>query len=90
MIYRSVIIFSIFLSGCTTISVAPAFPKLPVELAETCNQLKTAERASEISKFLETVVYNYKLYHECKAKVDLFLEWHNNQQQIRNNLATKK
>ena len=35
-----------------------------------------------MSDVLETVTMNYSQYHECKNKVDAWIEWHKQQKQI--------
>ena len=68
------------LTGC--ISTAPKFPDLPNDIAQTCPELREAEKSPELSKLLDTVVQNYGTYYECRVKIDAFLEWHKKQKEI--------
>ena len=70
------------LTGC--LSVAPKFPDLPSDIAQSCPELREAEKSQEMSKLLDTVVQNYGSYYECRVKIDAFIEWHKKQKEIYN------
>lgn len=74
----------LLLAGCsTTVPVVMKFPDVPPELAATCPELEqTPPGTTQLSKTLEVVVKNYSKYHECRAKVDAWIEWHKTQKQI--------
>jgi len=74
----------LFLTGCsTTVPVTMKFPSVPPELAEACPDLdKTPEGTTQLSKTLEVVVKNYSKYHQCKAKVDAWNEWYQENKKI--------
>jgi uncharacterized membrane protein len=84
MIKLSLILPIIFLVGCsTTVPVKRNFPEVPPELMKTCPALKTVEQdTKQLSKILSVVTDNYAQYHECKIKVDSWIEWYNAQKEI--------
>jgi hypothetical protein len=47
-----------------------------------CPDLKQVKENAEMSDILESVAINYSSYHECKNKVDAWVEWHKQQKQI--------
>ncbi len=74
----------IFLVGCsTTVPVKRNFPEVPAELMATCPALKTVEKdTKQLSKILSVVTDNYAQYHECKIKIDSWIEWYKSQKEI--------
>ncbi len=75
--------FIFVLSGClTTAPVKRNFPEVPKELMEACPDLKLTEPTDKLSDVLKVVVENYGQYHECKIKVDTWVEWYKTQKQI--------
>jgi 1-deoxy-D-xylulose-5-phosphate reductoisomerase len=61
------------------------------ELNEKCMQkvnfiqkpsLKEVKDNAEMSDILQVVAANYGAYHECKNKLDAWIEWHKQQKQI--------
>lgn len=73
----------VFLAACSTVTpVKRTFPEVPKDLVETCPQLKQTEQTEKLSEVLRVVVDNYGQYHECKIKVDSWIEWYNTQKQI--------
>jgi hypothetical protein len=72
------------LSGClATAPVHRNFPEIPEELKVSCPDLKTIETGTtQLSKVIGVVTENYAQYHECKVKVDAWLEWYKTQKQI--------
>ncbi len=74
----------ILLVGCTaTVPVKRNFPGVPDELMKTCPALKTVEPGTEqLSKVISVVTDNYGQYHECKIKIDGWIEWYNAQKKI--------
>jgi hypothetical protein len=55
---------------------------IPEELKQSCPDLAQVENTEKLSVVLDTVVKNYTEYHECKLKVDTWLEWYKQQKQI--------
>lgn len=77
------------LTGCATkVPVAMKFPAAPEGLLITCAELEkipaTEEQLSEVAK---TVVKNYSHYHECRAKVDAWIDWYNQQKKIHDSVV---
>jgi len=72
----------VLLSGCLTTPVKRNFPEVPKQLMEACPALKTTEPTEKLSEVLKVVVDNYGQYHECKIKVDTWVEWYNTQKSI--------
>jgi PBP1b-binding outer membrane lipoprotein LpoB len=81
---RSIIALAVILSGCsTTVPVTVKFPQIPESLSQTCPDLKTIpEDTDKISIVSDVVVDNYTQYHDCKIKVDGWLEWYDSQRKI--------
>jgi hypothetical protein len=78
----------LLLTGCSTVvPVAMKFPDVPVELTAACSELdKTPAGTTKLSDTIDVVVKNYSKYHECRAKVDAWTEWHKTQKQIFENV----
>ena len=72
----------ILLTGCLTTPVKRTFPEVPKQLMEACPNLKTTEPTEKLSEVLKVVVDNYGQYHECKIKVDTWVEWYKTQKYI--------
>ena len=74
---------AVLLTGClTTTPVKRNFPEVPQELMEACPDLKQTPETEKMSEVLKVVVNNYGQYHECKIKVDTWVEWYKTQKQI--------
>ena len=73
---------ALLLTGCFTAPVNRNFPEAPKELMEVCPDLKTVPQTEKMSDVLKVVVDNYGQYHECKIKVDTWVEWYKTQKQI--------
>jgi hypothetical protein len=74
---------ALLLTGC--LATVPKFPDLPQDIAQTCPELKEAEKSPDMSKLLDTVVQNYGTYYECRVKIDAFIEWHKSQKKVYDN-----
>jgi hypothetical protein len=73
----------LLLTSCsTTAPVKRNFPDVPVELMETCPDLKKSEATEKLSEVLKVVVENYGQYYECGTKIDTWIEWYKSQKQI--------
>jgi hypothetical protein len=80
-----VILTVLMMTGCAMFSPAPVkrnFPEVPKELITACPELKQTDPTSKLSEVLKIVTENYSEYHECKSKVDTWVEWYNSQKQI--------
>jgi hypothetical protein len=80
---RLLLLIPVFLlAGCLVTPGKRNFPEVPKELMVACPDLKTVEQTEKLSEVLKVVVDNYGQYHECKIKVDTWVEWYNTQKQI--------
>ena len=81
MKYLSLLI-ALLLTGCLTVPVKQSFPEIPEELKVSCPDLNQVENTEKLSVVLDVVVKNYTEYHECRVKVDAWIEWYKTQKQI--------
>lgn len=75
----------LLLAGClaTPVPIVQKFPDINKELLEKCPDLKLVDpNATKLTDVLEVVVDNYKEYYDCKAKVDDWVFWYNEQKKI--------
>jgi Na+-transporting methylmalonyl-CoA/oxaloacetate decarboxylase gamma subunit len=85
-----VLLLTTFLIGCVSVG-APKFPEAPKEIKEPCPQLNLVDRDEEkLSEVLKVIVENYGKYHECAAKVDAWIKWHNEHEKIYKELRNGK
>jgi hypothetical protein len=71
------------LVGCSTaVPVKRTFPNVPEELKISCPELKETNETTKLSEVIAVVVDNYGQYHECRVKVDTWIEWYNAQKAI--------
>ncbi len=81
----------IVLSGCATkVPVAMKFPVAPESLLITCKDLEQVKPNEEqLSEMLKVVVNNYSQYHECRSKVEAWIEWYKSQKEIHDSVTGK-
>jgi hypothetical protein len=73
----------LLLSGClATAPVTVKFPEVPTELMNACPDLKQTDQTTKLSDVLKVVTDNYSQYHECRVRVDSWMEWYKTQKQI--------
>lgn len=74
----------LLLTGClTTVPVKPKFPEPVAELMKACPELKEVPTGTtKLSETLAVITSNYGEYHLCKAKVESWIEWYNEQKKI--------
>jgi len=73
----------LLLCGCGKAKYIIEFPMYPVSLETSCSELSLIkENEDKLSEVLVVVVDNYGKFHECKAKVDAWIEWHREQKKI--------
>lgn len=78
-----VILAVISLVGCSAVPVARHFPDVPSDLQVTCPDLKEVSKGTDkLSDVVLVVSENYSQYHECRVKVDGWIEWYKTQKQI--------
>lgn len=86
-----IILCAVLLSGCATkVPVAMKFPAAPPSLLISCEDLETVPPTEEqLSEMLKVVVANYGRYHECRAKLDAWIDWYNQQKKITESVTGK-
>ena len=72
----------VMLVGCSSVPVKRTFPEVPSELMEVCPDLKQTQPTEKLSEVLKVVVDNYGQYHECRLKMDTWVEWYKTQKNI--------
>ena len=78
----AVILASLTLTACVT-PVKRNFPEVPEELRKACPGLEQVDpKTTQLSEVVRVVTDNYAQYHECKVKVDSWIEWYNTQKSI--------
>jgi hypothetical protein len=86
----AILLLPFLLTGCFAtkpVVIKPKWPDVPASLLEACPALKTApENTTKLSEILDIVVDNYKQYHNCRGKVDDWIEWYNTQKKIQDKL----
>lgn len=75
---------TLFLTGCfETVPVKHNFPPIVPEIAVTCPDLvHVPSGTNKLSDVISVVSTNYGTYHQCKAKVDAWIDWYNEQKKI--------
>lgn len=77
------LILSLSIVGCsTTVPVKRTFPEVPAEILQTCPDLSKTAPTTKLSDVLIVVTENYSKYHECRIKVDAWIEWYKNQKLV--------
>ena len=80
----------LLLTGCLSKEPVPVkmkWPDVPQELLEACPDLKLVDQGTtKLSDVVDVVVDNYKQYHECRLKVDNWIEWYKTQKSIADKL----
>ena len=73
----------LLLTGCLSTPVKMPWPEVPKELTEACPDLKKIDaEEKKLSVVVDTVVQNYSTYHECRIKVDAWIEWYKLQKEV--------
>jgi hypothetical protein len=72
----------VLLVGCVATPVKRNFPQVPAELMESCPDLQQTSETTKLSEVLKVVTDNYAQYHECRIKVDTWVDWYKSQKQI--------
>ena len=79
----SILLVVLALAGCSGIPVARHFPDVPEELKVACPALQeTDPTTTKLSEVIDVVAGNYSQYHECRIKVDTWIEWYKGQRAI--------
>lgn len=75
----------LMLTACKedAVPVTMKFPEIPKELMVACPDLENIKPDTDkISDVLKVVTDNYMQYHECRSKVNNWIEWYNTQKPI--------
>jgi len=70
------------LIGCSAVPVVRHFPDVPSELQVACPDLKEIQETNKLSEVITVVTVNYSQYHECRIKVETWIEWYKSQKEI--------
>ena len=76
------LLVSLLLTGCLTTPVKMDFPDVPSDLKVACPDLALVKDGAKMSEVIGVVSDNYAQYHECKNKIDTWIEWHKQQKKI--------
>ena len=81
---RLLFLSPLLLSACfLTVPVERKFPDIPPELKQACPDLLLIDtNTTKLSDVIGTVSSNYSQYHECRVKVDAWIEWYQIQKHI--------
>ena len=81
---RLLFLTPLLLTAClATVPVERKFPDIPAELKQSCPDLQLVDNGTDkLSVVVGTVSSNYSEYHECRGKVDVWIEWYNKQKEI--------
>jgi len=78
-----ILVSALLLTGCLNTPVARHFPEVPEELKIACPSLEQVDPATtKLSEVVRVVTDNYTQYHECRVRVDAWIEWYNTQRAI--------
>ena len=77
------ILLPLVLTACLATPVKRTFPDIPSDLKTSCPDLAQMDPGTtKLSEVVKTVTVNYSTYHECKIRVDAWIEWYNTQKTI--------
>lgn len=81
---KLILLFPILLTGCLATPVAPPqipkFPPAAPALMEKCPELRVIPGDKVLlSELTKIITENYTTYHECKVKVEEWIQWYNDQ-----------
>ena len=78
-----VLIPAVLLTGCLNTPVNRHFPEVPEDLLKACPSLEQVDPATtKLSEVVRVVTDNYTQYHECRVRVDAWIEWYRTQRAI--------
>lgn len=84
----------LILTGCCTPPIPikpPEFPPINESMKKQCPELAIAAVDSELlSDLVKTVTQNYGEYHKCKALVDTWQKWYEEQRQNHERLRNER
>jgi hypothetical protein len=78
-----ILVPALLLTGCLNTPVARHFPEVPEELKTACPSLEQVDpNTTKLSEVVRVVTDNYTQYHECRVKIDSWIEWYKTQRSI--------
>lgn len=79
----TLILLPLLLTACLATPVKRTFPAIPEDLKSACPDLAQMDpNTNKLSEVVKTVTVNYSTYHECKIRVDAWMEWYSTQKSI--------
>ena len=86
-----ILIFTLLLTGCTTVPVKIPFPAVPPQLMEPALALKSLDKDKEtqLSDIIENTNVNAGSYYELKEKLSAWQLWYVEQKKIFDNIKNK-
>ena len=73
----------LLLTGCLNTPVKRNFPTVPEDLLKACPDLEQIDpKTDKLSDVLLVVTNNYGQYHQCRIKLDAWIEWYKTQKSI--------
>jgi hypothetical protein len=82
---RLALLLPALLTACAT-TVAPVrmnFPSVPEDLTKACPELQQVDPSTtHLSAVVTAVSKNYGQYADCRAQVDSWIVWYNQQKKI--------
>lgn len=79
----TLILLPLLLTACLAAPVKRTFPDIPSDLKTSCPDLAQMDsNTNKLSEVVKTVTVNYSTYHECKIRVDAWIEWYQTQKTI--------
>lgn len=81
----AILLVPLFLTGClaTPAPIIVKFPDANKDLMQSCPDLKTVDGSTtKLTEVLDVVIDNYGEYYNCKAKVEDWIFWYNEQKKI--------
>lgn len=79
---KLILLTAVLLTGCISVPVQRKFPDAPQALFEPCVDLSLHPSSKKLSDQLKVVTQNYGEYHICRAKVNSWVTWYNEQKKI--------
>jgi hypothetical protein len=77
------LVTALLLAGCLATPVKRTFPDVPEDLLKACPNLEQIDpKTDKLSDVLLVVTDNYGQYHQCRVKIDAWIEWYKTQRSI--------